>query len=222
MTLSTWLLFLSVSLAAAFSPGPGVLMAISTATTQGARRAFYSSAGNALGVFIVATTAVAGLGLLLKTSALAFAALKLAGAAYLIYLGIKAWRSAATHTAPAAADAVDAADAAPAARVVEASRFSTFRSGLLVAVSNPKAILFFTAVFPQFMPPDHVDPMRFLLLTSTFTACTLISHFFYVACASWLKRSVKQSAARSRLAKRGTAVIFVGMGGALLTLTHSK
>ena len=219
MTLSTWLLFLSVSLAAAFSPGPGVLMAISTATTQGARRAFYSSAGNALGVFIVATTAVAGLGLVLKTSAFAFAALKLAGAAYLICLGIKAWRSAATPTPPADADA---AEAAPAARVVEASRLGTFRSGLLVAVSNPKAILFFTAVFPQFMPPDHVDPLRFLLLTSTFTACTLISHFFYVACASWLKRSVKQSAARSRLAKRGTAVIFVGMGGALLTLTHSK
>jgi threonine/homoserine/homoserine lactone efflux protein len=219
MTVSTWLLFLSVSLAAAFSPGPGVLMAISTASTQGARRAFYSSAGNALGVFIVATTAVAGLGLVLKTSAIAFGALKLAGAAYLVYLGIKTWRRAALDAAPAG---TPAADAVPAVQRVEASRFSTFRSGLLVAVSNPKAILFFTAVFPQFMPPDHIDPVRFLLLTSTFTACTLISHFFYVACASWLKRSVKQSAARSRLAKRGTAVIFVGMGGALLTLTHSK
>lgn len=218
MTVSTWLLFLSVSLAAAFSPGPGVLMAISTATTQGARRAFYSSAGNALGVFIVATTAVAGLGLLLKTSAIAFGALKLAGAAYLVYLGIKTWRQASLKVEPSET----AADGAPAPQRVEASRLSTFRSGLLVAVSNPKAILFFTAVFPQFMPPDHVDPVRFLLLTSTFTACTLISHFFYVACASWLKRSVKQSAARSRLAKRSTAVVFVGMGGALLTLTHSK
>jgi threonine/homoserine/homoserine lactone efflux protein len=221
MTVSTWLLFLSVSLAAAFSPGPGVLMAISTATTQGARRAFYSSAGNALGVFIVATTAVAGLGLVLKTSAIAFGALKLAGAAYLVYLGIKTWRQASVAVAPADAAAAATADV-PAAKPVEASRFSTFRSGLLVAVSNPKAILFFTAVFPQFMPPDHIDPVRFLLLTSTFTACTLISHFFYVACAAWLKRSVKQSAARSRLAKRGTAVIFVGMGGALLSLTHSK
>ena len=193
-------------------------MAISTASTQGAGRALYSSLGNALGVFIVATTAVAGLGLLLKTSAIAFGALKLAGAAYLVYLGIKTWRRASVDVAPAA----DVADAAPVARLVEASRLSTFRSGLLVAVSNPKAILFFTAVFPQFMPPDHVDPVRFLLLTSTFTACTLISHFFYVACASWLKRSVRQSAARARLAKRSTAVIFIGMGGALLTLTHSK
>jgi threonine/homoserine/homoserine lactone efflux protein len=217
MTVSTWLLFLSVSLAAAFSPGPGVLMAISTATTQGARRALYSSAGNALGVFIVATTAVAGLGLLLKTSAIAFGALKLAGAAYLVYLGIKTWRSAALKVS---ADSVDTAPAT--AQPFEASRLGTVRAGLLVAVSNPKSILFFTAVFPQFMPPDHVDPLRFLLLTSTFTACTLISHFFYVACAAWLKRSVKQSAARTRLAKRSVAVIFVSMGGALLTLTHSK
>jgi homoserine/homoserine lactone efflux protein len=217
MTLSTWLLFVSVSLAAAFSPGPGVLMAISTATTQGARRAFYSSAGNALGVFIVATTAVAGLGLLLKTSAMAFGALKLAGAAYLIYLGIKMWRKAPAEPADAGAT-----DAQPTPVVAAASRLSTFRSGLLVAVSNPKAILFFTAVFPQFMPPDHVDPVRFLLLTTTFTACTLISHFFYVASASWVKRRVKHSVARARLANRTTGVVFVGMGGALLTLTNSK
>jgi threonine/homoserine/homoserine lactone efflux protein len=216
MTLSTWLLFLAVSLAAAFSPGPGVLMAISTATTMGARRAFFSSMGNALGVFIVATTAVAGLGLLLKTSALAFGALKLAGAAYLIYLGIKAWRSAGLVTAATQAAAT------PSSPPAQASRLSTFRSGLLVAVSNPKSIMFFTAVFPQFMPPDHVDPLRFLLLTSTFTGCTLVAHFVYVACASWLKRSVTQSLARTRLAKRTTGVIFVGMGGALLTLSNSK
>ena len=211
MALSTWLLFLSVSLAAAFSPGPGVLMAISTAATQGARRALYSSLGNALGVFIVATTAVAGLGLVLKTSALAFGAVKVAGAAYLIYLGIKTWRQASA--APAPSDASVAA-----APVAQASRWSTFRAGLLVAVSNPKAILFFTAVFPQFMPHDHIDPVRFMLLTSTFTACSLLSHFFYVVCAGWMKRSLRQSAARSRFTKRTTGALFVGMGGALLTL----
>src|SRR5450830_455618 len=132
MTVSTWLLFLSVSLAAAFSPGPGVLMAISTASTQGAGRAFYSSIGNALGVLIVATTAVTGLGLVLKASALAFGLLKVAGAAYLVYLGIKTWRNAGTPAAQARQRPT-----------VEASRLGTFRAGLLVAVSNPKAILFF-------------------------------------------------------------------------------
>lgn len=208
MTVSTWLLFLSVSLAAAFTPGPGVLMAISTAGTQGAGRALYSSAGNALGVFIVATTAVAGLGLILKTSALAFGALKLIGAAYLIYLGIKTWRQSSRDTNPAAL--------AAAVQAVQMTRWATFRAGLLVAVSNPKAILFFTAVFPQFMPPDHVDPVRFLMLTSVFTACSLLSHLFYVVGTSWLKRRVRQSAGRSRFAKRLTAVIFMGMGGALL------
>ena len=208
MTWSTWLVFLSVSLAAAFTPGPGVLMAITTASTQGPGRALYSSAGNALGVFIVATTAVAGLGLVLKTSALAFGLVKLAGAAYLIYIGVQTWRRAAREPASASATAPP---------VLQASRGATFRAGLLVAVSNPKAILFFTAIFPQFMPPDRIDIGRFLVLTSAFTACTLLSHLFYVAGATWVKRRVKHSAARARLVRRGTAVLFVGMGGALLT-----
>ncbi|MRW90047.1 LysE family translocator [Duganella sp. FT80W] len=207
MSFSTWLLFLTVSLAAAFSPGPGVLMAISTASSQGARRAFFSSAGNALGVFIVATTAVTGLGVVLKASALAFGLLKLAGAAYLVYLGIRAWRNAGQPSAVPSATGP-----------VEESRLRTFRAGLLVAVSNPKAILFFTAVFPQFMPPDHVDPLRFLLLTTTFTACTLISHLFYVSCAAWLKRNVASSAKRRRLAGRTTGLVFIGMGGAVLSV----
>lgn len=211
MSFSTWLLFLSVSLVAAFSPGPGVLMAISTASSRGARRAFYSSAGNALGVFIVATTAVTGLGLVLKASELAFGLLKLAGAAYLVYLGIKAWRNAGRQTA----------EQQQQQPPVEESRWSTFRAGLLVAISNPKAILFFTAVFPQFMPHDHIDPLRFLLLTSTFTACTLLSHFFYVSCAAWLKRNVAASARRRRLAGRSTGLVFIGMGGALLMVRSS-
>ncbi|WP_267874134.1 LysE family translocator [Massilia arenae] len=70
-------------------------MAVTTASAQGPTRPVYSSAGNALGVFIVAATAVAGLGLVLKTSALAFGLVKVAGAAYLIYLGIQTWRRAA-------------------------------------------------------------------------------------------------------------------------------
>ncbi|WP_208280655.1 LysE family translocator [Massilia oculi] len=211
MTWSTWLVFLSVSLAAAFTPGPGVLMAITTASTQGAGRALYSSAGNALGVFIVATGAVAGLGLVLKTSALAFGLVKVAGAAYLIYLGVQTWRRASRESTPASGS-----NGAPT--ILQASRLATFRAGLLVAVSNPKAILFFTAIFPQFMPLDRVDVARFLMLTSAFTACTLLSHLFYVAGATWVKRRVKGSAASARLAKRGTAALFVGMGGALLTV----
>jgi len=207
MTWSTWLVFLSVSLAAAFTPGPGVLMAIATAGTQGPARALYSSAGNAVGVFIVATTAVAGLGLVLKTSALAFGLLKIVGAAYLMYLGIHTWRRAARESAPAST-------VAPAP--LQASRRATFRAGLLVAVSNPKAILFFTAIFPQFMPPDRIDIVRFLMLTSAFIGCTLLSHLFYVAGTAWVKRRVRQSAARTRLARRGVAALFMGMGGFLL------
>ena len=93
MSFSAWSLFCTLSLVTAFSPGPAVLLAVSNAATLGMRRAFFSSAGNAVGVFLVSATAMLGLGALLKTSALWFGALKLAGAAYLIYLGIRQWRS---------------------------------------------------------------------------------------------------------------------------------
>jgi homoserine/homoserine lactone efflux protein len=205
MYFTSWLAFLCVSLAAAFSPGPGVLMAISTASTQGPRSVLYSSAGNALGVFTVAALATTGLGLLLHTSALAFAILKAAGAAYLVYLGLKVLLSK-----PAGAKE-------PAVTVAVATPRTLFVRGMLIALSNPKAILFFTAVFPQFMPPGQVDPARFLLLASTFTACTLASHFFYVRCASWARRSMGNPR-RALLANRVTALLFMGMGGALLTL----
>lgn len=209
MSFSTWLLFLTISLAAAFSPGPGVLMAISTATTLGPGRALYSSAGNALGVFAIAGLTVTGLGLLLQTSLLAFTVLKLAGAAYLVYLGVRAWRQAAD--APALAS--------PAAAPAAAGAMRTFQRGLLVALSNPKAILFFTAVFPQFMTMDHIDPLRFLVLTTTFACCTLLSHGVYVLCTQWLQGGLRHASQR-RLANRATGALFVGMGAMLLKLSH--
>ncbi|WP_267874135.1 LysE family transporter [Massilia arenae] len=61
---------------------------------------------------------------------------------------------------------------------------ATFRADLLIAVSNPKAILFFTAMLPQFMPPDRIDVVRFLMLAAVFNACTLLSHLFYVTGAA--------------------------------------
>lgn len=209
MPLSTWLAFLLVSLAATFSPGPGVLLAISTSVTLGPRRTLYSSAGNALGVFTVAVVAVTGLGLLLQTSAIAFGVLKTFGAAYLIYLGVRQWRRKAEPGHPAAA--------VPAATVT--SRAGVFLRGLLVALTNPKAILFFTAVFPQFMQTSSPDPARFLLLTSTFVVCVLASHLFYVVLAARLGNGML-GAARMHGLNRASGLVFIGLGCALLTLSR--
>ncbi|MES2259622.1 MAG: LysE family translocator [Pseudomonadota bacterium] len=208
MPLSSWSAFLFISLAATFSPGPGVLLAISTCLTLGPRRTLYSSAGNAVGVFGIAAVAVTGIGLLLRTSPTAFALLKVVGAVYLIYLGVRQWRSKKGLALPGAA----AAQAATAT-----SRSGIFVRGLLVALTNPKAILFFTAVFPQFMGAGSVDPVRFLLLTSIFVVCVLVSHLFYIVLAARLGRGTMSPVSMSYLG-RLSALVFIGLGCALLLL----
>jgi len=92
MHLSNWLLFCGVALVVTFTPGPGVLLAISNSLAVGPRRAMVSSLGNAAGLIVISCVAMAGMGVVLAASALAFIALKVTGAAYLIYLGIKQWR----------------------------------------------------------------------------------------------------------------------------------
>jgi threonine/homoserine/homoserine lactone efflux protein len=224
MTLTLWLAFVGVALAASFSPGPGVLLAISTTTALGARRTAFSSAGNAVGVFLVSCVAVSGVGLLFQRSPLAFAVLKYAGAAYLAWLGIKQWRQAgkalsATATQmterPTAADAAKLPATAAMAPLESSSRYAVFRRGVLVACSNPKAILFFAAVFPHFMPPGPVQLGRFLLLSLTFVACTFVSHLSYVLLTASAGSRFLAGQGMARL-QRGTGVMFVLLAIAIL------
>jgi threonine/homoserine/homoserine lactone efflux protein len=210
MNFSTWFLFLLVSLATAFTPGPAVLLAISNSVASGARRAMLGSVGNAAGVFVVSAAAMAGLGVLLKTSAAAFAVLKVLGAAYLIYLGIRQWRSRAN---------VFASDvAATGDKSVRGSRM--FANGFVVAVTNPKSILFFTALFPQFMSPENASLGLFLLLTATFSACTVLSHLAYVFLASTIKPWFS-TGARARMFNKVSGLTFMGLGVGVLRLRHS-
>lgn len=200
MTFTLWFAFLSLALAASFTPGPGVLLAISTTITLGARRTAYSSAGNAVGVFLVSCVAVGGVALLFERWPLAFSAIKLAGAAYLAWLGIKQWHAARniSHGAVSGDAVLSKAH----------SRWAVFRRGLLVAGSNPKAILFFAAVFPQFVPPGQADVRAFLLLSLTFVACTFVSHLTYVLLAASFGSRFLAGPGMARLL-RGSAVMFI-------------
>ena len=175
MTNSAWLLFATISLLTTFMPGPAVLLAISNAIACGPRKTLLgSSMGSVVGIFCVSAAAMAGLGTLLHSSAWLFAALKTAGALYLVYLGFRQWTSKSSMF-----DKPLPAGATGASR----SGLALFRQGTLVSLTNPKSILFFTALFPQFL---HVDaPMlpQFLALTSVFAACALLSHMVYVLLA---------------------------------------
>ncbi len=209
MTYSAWLLFITISLVTAFSPGPGILLAISNAVAWGPRKTLCSSAGNGLGVFIVSGAAMAGLGTLLHGSAWLFALLKTLGALYLIYLGFRQWTSKTSMFDKPLPDAAQPGK----------SNAGLFRQGLLVALTNPKSILFFTALFPQFIQPQAPVLPQFLALTSAFTACVLSSHFAYVLLARHTHRWLG-TAPRARLFNRVCGGAFGLLGLGLLRLKN--
>lgn len=207
MQFSQWLIFCSVALLVTFTPGPAVLLAIANAIAIGPRRAFIASLGNAFGLLIVSAAAMAGMGVILTTSAAAFTFVKLAGAAYLIYLGIRQWRARSALLIP---------ETAPGARPDHSAR-RLFAQGMGVALTNPKAILFFSALFPQFIRPEAPVLDQFIGLTLTFAGCALCSHLFYIGLARSLKNQLARPA-RTRLFNRATGSLFVLLGLSLLRL----
>ena len=208
MLLSNWLLFCSVALLVTFSPGPAVLLAISNSIAVGPRRAMISSMGNGFGLFIISGVAMAGMGVVLATSATAFMLLKLAGALYLVYLGIKQWRSKTSIVADA--------PVTPGAANPN-SFWKLFRQGLTVALTNPKAILFFSALFPQFITPGEPVGIQFAVLTASFVACAMLAHLFYANLARLLKSQLA-TPGRARLFNRISGGAFVLLGLSLLRL----
>jgi len=128
--------FLAITVALFLTPGPIVTLIIATAARNGTRAALLTVAGSLSGNALLLALIAYGLGWILKTSAEVFDAMRLVGAAYLIWLGIQAWRSPHSETA-----------VAPPAAHVHARR------GFIVAITNPKSIAFFTAFLPQFIDP---------------------------------------------------------------------
>ncbi len=210
MSFSIWLSFLGISLITTFSPGPAILLAMSNAG-RGVGKALTSSAGNALGIFLVSGAAMIGLGALLRTSMLMFTALKVVGALYLIYLGIKQWRGAGKPAhAAASAPARDAAS----------SPAQLFREGLLVALTNPKSIIFFTALFPQFIQTSAPIMPQFFVLTLTFVGCALLAHATYILIAR--SASARLAAGNSlRVRQRASGALFMSLGVALLAVKRT-
>jgi threonine/homoserine/homoserine lactone efflux protein len=120
-------------------PGPGVLFVVGRALVDGRRSALATAAGHAAGNYVVAAGVAVGLGTVLQRSAEAFIAVKLAGAAYLIWLGIQAFRHRGSL-----ADALSAAHAPRGA-------WRALRDGVVVGITNPKSYILFGAILPQFV-----------------------------------------------------------------------
>lgn len=209
MTLAHWFVFCGVALLMCFTPGPAVLLAVSNSVDFGGRRTVFSSLGSTLGIFAVSGLAMIGMGTVLALSANAFLVMKVAGATYLIWLGIKRWRSNEALIA-------SSAGVAPTQRR-ERKNWQLVAQGLGVSLTNPKAILFFSALFPQFIVPGEPLVGQYLILTTTFAVCALLSHAFYVALLSLVKAHV---VARAKLFNRIVGGTFTALGLGLLQTRH--
>lgn len=178
MTLETWLTFCAAATALAIVPGPTVTVIIANSLRYGPRAGLLNVAGTQVGVAIWLAVAVLGLGAAIEVMGVWFDALRYAGAAYLIWLGIKLLRSKG-----------DLAVATDRAR----PGGSFFLQGFIVIMSNPKMLVLFGALIPPFISPTGGHGHQLLTLGLTFAAIALIGDTAYALAAGragqWLSRS---------------------------------
>ncbi|HEY9104509.1 LysE family translocator [Chitinimonas sp.] len=208
MPLTLYLTYCAVALVSVFTPGPAVMLAIHNGAHHGWKRALFSSFGNISGLFCLASVSMLGLGALMQTSALVFSIMKWLGAGYLIWLGIKQWRNAGQ------------ASARPQRSHEARPGHALYREGLLLALTNPKAILFLTALFPQFIQPELNLLSQFLLLTLTFMAFSFGALMSYASLAS-VAQTRFVGLLRSRSFGRFSGASFILLGLALLRLRRA-
>ncbi|GAA2126110.1 MULTISPECIES: LysE family translocator [Arthrobacter] len=190
-------------------PGPSVLFVIGRTLALGRKGGLLSVAGNAGGELVQIAAVAVGVGVVLAQSLLLFSVVKFAGAAYLVYLGIQAIRHRGSG-----ATAADPADPSSTARVL--------REGFIVGATNPKSIVFFVAVLPQFVDYSAgAIPVQLATLGAVFLLIALVSDSTWALAAGtarhWFARSPRRIAALSTTG----GVMMIGLGGTL-ALTGSK
>jgi threonine/homoserine/homoserine lactone efflux protein len=193
MEWTTWTAFAAATTALVLTPGPTVLLVVSYGMARGWRAAVPMALGVALGDLTAIVVCLIGVGALLQASATAFAIVKWIGAAYLIWMGWRLWRSGAgTAVRPAA-------DGRPLARLV----FDVW----LVTTFNPKGILFFIAFMPQFFDPATAFLPQAAILTATFCGIAFLSALNYGLLAGRSARLVTGDRAMGALRRGGGAAL---------------
>jgi threonine/homoserine/homoserine lactone efflux protein len=182
-------------------PGPGVLFVVGRALAHGRRTAIATAAGHAAGNYVVAAFVAVGLGSLLQRSAEVFVAVKLAGALYLVWLGVQAIR----HRRSLAS--------AMSSSVEGHTGWRAVRDGFVVGVTNPKAFILFGAILPQFVnrPAGHV-PAQMLLLALVSVSIGLVSDSTWGLAASGVRAWFARSPRRFALVGGAGGLAMIGVG----------
>jgi homoserine/homoserine lactone efflux protein len=197
MALHLWLGFFLTTLVVALSPGPGAVLSMSVGIRLGYRHALKAILGLQTALLLQLTLIGLGLGAVLAASELAFLVIKLAGAAYLVWLGIQRWREPLV-IGEAGADV----------------NRGFYRQGILVNLGNPKAIVFIAALVPQFIDPQAPQLPQFAVIALTMCSLDTAVMSCYALLASRF-RGVLVSPRRGLLANRVFGSIFVAAGALL-------
>ena len=174
MAWEVWLTFFGAAIAISVSPGAGAVQSMATGLTQGVRRGYWSIFGLEIGLMLQLALVAIGLGAAVSNSILAFTVIKWIGVGYLVYLAVRQWRTATVDLRK------------QIGKPVEGGRLALVVRGFLVNATNPKGLLFFLAVVPQFLVPS--DPLlpQYLAVGVTMIAVDLVVMGFYTSLSSRL------------------------------------
>lgn len=220
MNIETWFYYTLAVLVLTASPGPSVLLCMTKAVTEGFRASMMTAIGSLTAIIGIMTLSFTGLGVVIASSELAFNIIKWSGAAYLIYLGYKSLTSKQeTYQLSSEKKHTLAIQNTQITEIKPKSKKSLFISGFIVGASNPKAIVFFTALFPQFINTTEPLVMQYVIFALTFSVLELVWLCIYsylgARSSNWLLQK-----GRAKFFNRITGSVFISAG--LLLSTSSK
>jgi homoserine/homoserine lactone efflux protein len=185
MAWHVWLAFFGAAIAISVSPGAGAIQSMATGLTHGVRRGYWSILGLEVGLMLQLTLVAIGLGAAVASSILAFTIIKWVGVAYLIYLAVRQWRTATLDLRE------------QVGRATDSSRTGLVVRGFLVNATNPKGLVFFLAVLPQFVVPTAPLLPQYLAIGVTMIVVDLVVMGLYTGLAvrllTWLHTPRQQT-----------------------------
>lgn len=203
------LLFFPVAVGIALTPGPNNFCGLSNGIRSGIGPALVATIGRVAAFAIFLTISAVGLGAMLLASETAFSAVKWVGALYLFWLGLRAWRSREFSGLALVDGAAQPAAGAPA------RLHQLIAQEFLLGITNPKAVILFAAIFPQFIDPSQPSAPQFLMLGSIYLSAEFIATMVYATGGRQIRRLIRTSRGVIWLNKV-TGGFFMGAGGLLL------
>ena len=198
MSWSVWLALVGTGVLISLTPGAGAVNTMANSLGSGWTRSIWGILGQQVALLAHIAVVAAGVGVLVAGSPVLFNVIRYAGAAYLVYLGVRQFRSRA------AVARVGKVDREPA--------WSMFRRGLLVNLTNPKAVVFFLAFTPQFVRPDRPLLAQYAVLAATVIAIDVVVMWFFFAAAARGLGRLTQRESGQRTLNRVFGGLFVGVG----------